>query len=107
MHSGQILSDELAADSDLLLLAVSDRAIEEIAATLPESSASIFHVSGSMTAVRGGFSLHPLRALPALGEASDLRDTLLVFEGNHRDVAKEIAESAEPADVKVLEVDRL
>jgi predicted short-subunit dehydrogenase-like oxidoreductase (DUF2520 family) len=85
---------ELAADSDLLLLAVSDRAIKEIAATLPESRAIIFHVSGSMTAVRGGFSLHPLRALPALGESSDLRDTLLVFEGNHRDVAKDIAESA-------------
>lgn len=85
---------ELANDSDVLLLAISDRAIAEIAASLPESHVIVFHPSGSLTAVRGGFSLHPLRALPPAGEPSDLRDTLLVFEGNHRDVAKEIADAA-------------
>ena len=85
---------ELATDADVLLLAISDRAIAEIAASLPESRAIVFHPSGSLTAVRGGFSLHPLRALPPAGEPSDLRDTLLVFEGNHRDVAKEIAGAA-------------
>lgn len=85
---------ELADDADLLLLAVSDRAINDIAATLPQSRAIVFHVSGSLTAVRDGFSLHPLRALPALGEPSDLRDTLLVFEGKHRDMAMKIADAA-------------
>jgi predicted short-subunit dehydrogenase-like oxidoreductase (DUF2520 family) len=85
---------ELANDADLLLLAISDRAIAEIGASLPESRAIVFHPSGSLTAVRGGFSLHPLRALPPAGEPSDLRDTLLVFEGNHRGVAKEIADAA-------------
>jgi predicted short-subunit dehydrogenase-like oxidoreductase (DUF2520 family) len=85
---------ELANDADVLLLAISDRAIAGIAASLPESRAIVFHPSGSLTAVRGGFSLHPLRALPPAGEPSDLRDTLLVFEGNHRDVAKEIVGAA-------------
>ncbi|MCU1229530.1 MAG: hypothetical protein JWO97_2414 [Acidobacteria bacterium] len=84
---------ELANDAELLLLAISDRAIGELAASLPESRAIVFHPSGSLTAVRGGFSLHPLRALPAAGEPSDLRDTLLVFEGNHRDVARQIADA--------------
>ena len=85
---------ELASDSELLLLAVSDRAIAEIAASLPESRAIVFHPSGSLTAVRGGFSLHPLRALPLPGEPSDLRDALLVFEGAHREVAEQIAAAA-------------
>jgi predicted short-subunit dehydrogenase-like oxidoreductase (DUF2520 family) len=44
--------------------------------------------------MRGGFSLHPLKALPPVGEPSDLRDTLLVFEGQHREVAQEIARAA-------------
>jgi predicted short-subunit dehydrogenase-like oxidoreductase (DUF2520 family) len=85
---------ELANDAELLLLAISDRAIAELAASLPESRAIVFHPSGSLTAVRDGFSLHPLRALPAVGEPSDLRDTLLVFEGDHRDVARQIADAA-------------
>jgi predicted short-subunit dehydrogenase-like oxidoreductase (DUF2520 family) len=85
--------DELARDCDLLLLAVSDRAIGEVAALVPETRAILFHASGSLTSVRGGFSLHPLRALPPVGEASDLRDALLVFEGSHRDVAEQIASS--------------
>jgi predicted short-subunit dehydrogenase-like oxidoreductase (DUF2520 family) len=77
-------------DCDLLLLAVSDRAIGEVAGRL-QTSAIVFHASGSLTAVNGGFSLHPLRALPPVGEPSDLRDALLVFEGNHREVAETIA----------------
>jgi predicted short-subunit dehydrogenase-like oxidoreductase (DUF2520 family) len=86
-------ADELAHDSDLLLLAVSDRAIDGVAESLPDSRAIVFHPSGSLTSVRGGFSLHPLRALPPAGEPSDLRDALLVFEGAHRDVAKQIADA--------------
>lgn len=85
---------ELAANSDLLLVAVSDRAIEEVVAAIPDTNAIIFHPSGALPALRGGFSLHPLKSLPPVGEPSDLEGTLLVFEGNHRDVAEEIASKA-------------
>ncbi len=83
--------DDLARDSELLLVAVSDRAIPEVAASIPESEALIFHASGAMLSVRGGFALHPLKSLPPVGEPSDLEDTLLVFEGEHRRTAKLIA----------------
>ena len=86
--------DDLAASSDLLLVAVSDRAIEDVIASIPETSAIIMHPSGALPALRGGFSLHPLKALPPVGEASDLAGTLLVFEGAHRDVAERIAAAA-------------
>src|SRR3954452_14845879 len=68
--------EELAATSDIILVAVSDRAIEEVAATIPETNAIIVHPSGALPALRGGFSLHPLKSLPPIGEPSDLRDTL-------------------------------
>jgi len=77
-------------DADLLLIAVSDRAIEEVAALIPDVASIIFHASGAKASLRGGFSLHPLKALPPVGEPSDLDDALLVFEGNHRDVAESI-----------------
>src|ERR1700736_4733228 len=86
--------DELAATSDILLVAVSDRAIEEIAAKIPETKAIIVHPSGALPSLRGGFSLHPLKALPPVDEPSDLVGTLLVFEGAHRDVAQRIAQEA-------------
>ncbi len=79
-------------EADLLLLAVSDRALHEI--EIPETRAIVFHCSGIHTSIYGGFSLHPLKALPPVGEPSDLRDTLLVFEGTHREVAQEIAQAA-------------
>lgn len=82
---------DLARDSELLLVAVSDRAIPECARVIPETDAIVFHASGSMLSVREGFSLHPLKALPPVGERSDLEDTLLVFEGAHRHTAKLIA----------------
>jgi predicted short-subunit dehydrogenase-like oxidoreductase (DUF2520 family) len=82
---------DLAAESELLLVAVSDRAIPECAEAIPETEALVFHASGSMLAVRGGFSLHPLKALPPVGEPSDLDGTLLVFEGEHRRTAKLVA----------------
>ena len=84
----------LAGRVDLFLIAVSDRAIAEVAASIPRTRATIFHPSGALTSVRGGFSLHPLRALAPVGEPSDLRDTLLVFEGAHRDIAARIASAA-------------
>jgi len=82
---------DLARDSELLLVAVSDRAIAEVAAMIPETDALIFHASGALLSMRGGFSLHPLRSLPPVGDASDLEGTLLVFEGEHRRTAKLIA----------------
>jgi predicted short-subunit dehydrogenase-like oxidoreductase (DUF2520 family) len=85
---------ELAAASDILLVAVSDRAIEEVVHLVPETKAIIVHASGMLPSPRGGFSLHPLKALPPVGEASDLAGTLLVFEGAHRDVAQWIAAAA-------------
>ena len=85
--------EELILESDLLLLAVSDRAIDAVADQIPPANAILFHASGVHAHVRGGFSLHPLKALPPVGRPSDLRDTLLVFEGNHADVAREIADA--------------
>lgn len=82
---------DLARDSELLLVAVSDRAIPEVANAIPESDALVFHASGALLSVRGGFSLHPLKSLPPVGTPSDLEGTLLVFEGEHRRTAKLIA----------------
>lgn len=85
---------DVARDSELLLVAVSDRAIAEVAALIPPTEALVFHASGATPALRNGFSLHPLKSLPPLGEPSDLKDTLLVFEGEHRHTAKLIAAAA-------------
>ena len=82
---------DLAHDSELLLVAVSDRAIPDVAALVPETEALVFHASGALLSVNGGFSLHPLRSLAPVGEPSDLEGTLLVFEGEHRRTAKLIA----------------
>ena len=85
---------DLARDSELLLVAVSDRAIVEVAGMIPETEGLIFHASGALLSLRGGFSLHPLKSLAPVGvsgEAPDLEGTLLVFEGEHRRTAKLIA----------------
>lgn len=94
LSTRRLSADELARDSELILIAVSDRAIAEVAASIPQTQATVFHPSGILTSVRGGFSLHPLKALPPVGEPSDLRDSLLVFEGQHREIAQRIAEAA-------------
>lgn len=86
--------DELAQECDLLLLAVTDAAIQPLARELPQTRSILFHASGATPSVRGGFSLHPLRALPPVGEPVDLAGTLLVFEGEHRDVGQAIADAA-------------
>jgi predicted short-subunit dehydrogenase-like oxidoreductase (DUF2520 family) len=83
--------DALARESELLLVAVSDRAIAGVAAAVPETEALVFHASGALLSVRGGFSLHPLKSLPPVGMPSDLDDTLLVFEGEHRRTGKLVA----------------
>jgi predicted short-subunit dehydrogenase-like oxidoreductase (DUF2520 family) len=54
----------------------------------------LFHASGALPAPKGGFSLHPLKSLPPVGEPSDLGGSLLVFQGEHRDVAAGIAGAA-------------
>jgi len=91
LETARMQMDDLARDSELLLIAVSDRAIAEIANAVPETEALIFHASGALLSMRGGFSLHPLKALPPVGEPVDLDGTLLVFEGEHRRTAKLIA----------------
>jgi predicted short-subunit dehydrogenase-like oxidoreductase (DUF2520 family) len=135
------ISDLDNLDADILLIAVSDRAVEEVAALIPDVDdgyafgglkpaaplvrargvverrpsgrrpapdnvtpdnvapalsrrAIIMHASGALPSLRGGFSLHPLRALPPVGEPSDLAGALLVFEGNHRELARSIADAA-------------
>lgn len=98
--------DELAKSADLLLIAVSDRAIAEVAEKIPVTKAIIWHASGSLLSVRGGFSLHPLKALPPAGEPSDLRGTLLVFEGAHREIAQTIADAAEARLAEIRATDK-
>ena len=83
--------ETLAAESELLLIAVSDRAVGEVMARIPRTEAIAFHASGALPAPEGGFSLHPLKSLPPVGEPSDLENTLLVFQGDHRRTAKLIA----------------
>lgn len=85
--------EELAGDAELLLIAVSDRAISAVAAKIPETEAIIFHASGAHRSLRDGFSLHPLKALRPVGEPSDLEGALLVFEGHHQKTAKLIAKA--------------
>lgn len=91
LETSRLDLNDLAGESELLLVAVSDRAIASCAQAVPETDALIFHASGAMLAQRGGFSLHPLKSLPAVGQPSDLEGTLLVFEGEHRRTAKLIA----------------
>jgi predicted short-subunit dehydrogenase-like oxidoreductase (DUF2520 family) len=88
-------------DADLLLVAVSDRAIAEVCSAA-DSAAILFHASGAMPAPPNGFSLHPLKALPPVGTPSDLEGALLVFEGKHAEIARNIASSigARFAEVK-------
>jgi predicted short-subunit dehydrogenase-like oxidoreductase (DUF2520 family) len=85
---------DLANESDLILIAVSDRAIADVSASIPSTNAIIFHPSGILTSVRDGFSLHPLKSLPPVGEPSDLKGSLLVFEGAHKHTAQKIATAA-------------
>jgi predicted short-subunit dehydrogenase-like oxidoreductase (DUF2520 family) len=81
--------ERLAADSDLLLLAIPDGAIAQVAAQIAPhvgERAFRFHASGSLpSSVLGAgpraFSLHPLAALPPAGTVPALPPPLLVFEG--------------------------
>lgn len=94
LGTARLEMDDLARDSELLLVAVTDRAIPGVIATLPENEALVFHASGALLGPPGGFSLHPLKSLPPVGEPSDIQGTLLVFEGEHRRTAKLIAAAA-------------
>jgi predicted short-subunit dehydrogenase-like oxidoreductase (DUF2520 family) len=80
-------------EADLLLVAVSDRAIAEVLCGAGNPAGVPFHASGAMPAPPNGFSLHPLKSLLPVGEPSDLRDALLVFEGQHREIAEKITEA--------------
>ena len=82
---------DLATESEMLLVAVSDSAVESVTRKIPPSESIIFHASGALSAAKGGFALHPLKVLPPVGQPSDLADTLLVFQGDHRKTARLIA----------------
>jgi predicted short-subunit dehydrogenase-like oxidoreductase (DUF2520 family) len=78
---------ELAAHCDLMLLAVPDRVIREVAHEVGDRDGlTLFHVSGcldsSILPTRRRFSLHPLRALVDVGATVELGETLFVFEGS-------------------------
>lgn len=85
--------ERLAAESDLLLLAIPDGAIAQVARQIAPNLGErsfLFHASGSLpSSVLGAspraFSLHPLAALPPAGTTlSSL--PLLVFEGPEESV---------------------
>jgi predicted short-subunit dehydrogenase-like oxidoreductase (DUF2520 family) len=78
-------------DADVLLVAVTDRAIAEVLCGAADSAAIPFHASGATPAPKNGFSLHPLKSLPPVGTPSDLKNALLVFEGQHAGIATQIA----------------
>jgi predicted short-subunit dehydrogenase-like oxidoreductase (DUF2520 family) len=91
----------LMREAEVIVAAVSDHALPEIAEQLRTAPAGValFHCSGSLTSAVFGdrstaFSLHPLRALPAVGTPSGLTGTLLVFEGVEvsRPIAQAIVE---------------
>jgi predicted short-subunit dehydrogenase-like oxidoreductase (DUF2520 family) len=93
--------ERLAAESDLLLLAIPDGAISQVALQIAPhlgERSFRFHASGSLpsTALGAGpraFSLHPLAALPPVGTALASPPPLLVFEGPEEslDVARAVA----------------
>lgn len=104
LHAPRVDVDTLMRRSEILLVAVSDSALSEVAGNLgsrlaPEMLA--FHPSGSESSEvfaphRGGFSLHPLQSLPAVGGRVDFRSTLFTFEGTEsaRDIAADFVGKA-------------
>jgi predicted short-subunit dehydrogenase-like oxidoreductase (DUF2520 family) len=97
--------DQLRAD--VLLVAVSDRAIAEVAARIPAANGILFHASGATPALPGGFSLHPLKSLPPAGDPSDLAGALLVFEGAHRPLGQRIAAACGARFAEITAADKV
>jgi predicted short-subunit dehydrogenase-like oxidoreductase (DUF2520 family) len=105
--------DQLVSESDVILFAVRDdqlRAVVEDIAPLTPDDLPLFHASGSLASDIFGphsarFSLHPLRALPAVGENADLTDALFVFEGapSMLPIARRIADAAR---ARLVTIDR-
>lgn len=94
--------DELRS-AGAVLVAVSDDQLPSVAATVARSlspDVAFFHPSGSLTsAIFEGtpirFSLHPLMALPPVGENVSFRDRLLVAEGSDEGISLAREMSAE------------
>ncbi len=83
--------DRLWSASDVILIAVPDSAIAEVSAGMPSGPGSpgVFHASGALTSDvlaphENRFSLHPLLALPVVGDPDPLRNALLVYEGSEK-----------------------
>lgn len=98
LDTAVLTAQELVASADIVLVAVSDRALEPVARSCVEASSGqsviFFHPAGAATsdvfepaALR--FSLHPLRALPAAGMPGALIGSFFGFEGS--DGTEEIA----------------
>jgi len=89
LGSRLVTESELARSSELILIAVSDQALPEVIGhllTLTPTQLPLFHPSGSLSSelFHGrplGFSLHPLRSLPPVGEPLHMEGSLLTFEG--------------------------
>ncbi len=97
----RLSATELAASSDIILFAVSDRSIgpvySDVRSSIPGKSI-LFHVSGAETSEIFAdhplrFSLHPLRSLPEVGTPVEFAETLFVWEGTaFRDDARSFVE---------------
>jgi predicted short-subunit dehydrogenase-like oxidoreductase (DUF2520 family) len=103
----------LVAESDLLLVAVSDRAIEAVSREAqPREEQLIFHASGALPSsiLPAGrrFSLHPLKSLPPVGAPSSLTGSLLVYEGDAStaDTASTIASTLGAALASIATADK-
>ena len=116
LGTSSLPESDLIAASDLILLALPDAALAEVAPRIAQRAAvetRLFHPSGSISSsVFGGraraFTLHPLRSLPPVGEPVDLAGTLFVFEGEPqtREVAKEIATALGGTFAEIAESDK-
>ncbi|MEO8217328.1 MAG: DUF2520 domain-containing protein [Acidobacteriota bacterium] len=95
LKAPRLEAEELMATSDVVLLAVSDTAIEQVGASLSpllRNDLAVFHASGSLSSevlplTPRRFSLHPLRALPPAGSRVSLSGALLVAEGSDEGLA--------------------
>jgi len=91
LASPRLSSIEELRGADLILVAVGDDVLNWVARALASAlppEVALFHPSGSRDSSvfdgrRRAFSLHPLMALPAVGEPVSFRDRLLVAEGGN------------------------
>lgn len=102
--------DELPADADFYLLAVSDRAIEEMASRFSGRKGIWMHAAGAvpMDVLKPSFGeygvLYPLQSLSSKREEA-LEDIPFLVEGSSPDVQKKIHSLASSQYGRVVEMD--